>query len=88
MQTTKKDLVNDTPITSLYDEVIERKIPHSNHESDLYIPVTPITTALLEKYPIQKTISSTFIHTKEKTRWYDVSFAFLPYWSKPIFKKN
>ncbi len=88
MQATDISNIQNTPVTSLYDEIIARNIPHSNHESDLYIPVTPVTTALLEKYPLQKKLSSTFIHTKEKCKWYDVSFAFLPYWSKPIFKKN
>ena len=35
---------------ALYDDVIAQGIEHVNHESDLYLPVTVETTALVNKY--------------------------------------
>jgi hypothetical protein len=49
-----------------------------NHASDLYIPVNEITQAILDRHPERpRTI---FTHEIDGTQWFDVTFAFEPWW--------
>ncbi len=64
---------------TLYDDVIEQGIPHASHYSDLYIPVTPVTQALVKKHNLSR---SPFINQVEGGWWYDVAFAYKPFWDK------
>ena len=61
----------------IYQECIDRGIPVRNHCSDLYIPVTPETTELVKKY---NGFHSEFHNEVEGGMWYDVSFAYTPWW--------
>lgn len=68
---------------NLYEEIKAAGIPYANHESDLYIPATPETRAILARHPDQNKTATTFInqappHVGE--RWLDVPFAFSPWW--------
>lgn len=65
---------------SLYDALKAAGIPTSNHESDLYFPVTAESIAILERYPTEKGSATTFTNQVEGGRWYDVPFAFTPWW--------
>lgn len=67
--------------TELYHIILARHIPHDHHESDLYIPVTEETRALIRQYQFRSNVT-TFISNIEKTPWYDVPFAYLPFWEK------
>jgi len=62
---------------NLYEECKALGIPINNHSSDLYIPVTPETTALIRKHGHRAT---TFKNQVEGGIWYDVPFAYLPFW--------
>ena len=64
---------------SLHAECVERGIECDNHKSDLYIPVTPETTALCSQFGHEPT---KFIHQGRAgmEQWYDVPFAFVPWW--------
>lgn len=62
---------------TLYDEIIARKIPHTNHYSDLYVPVTSETRTLVKQY---KPCVSIFINQVEGGIWYDLAFQYQPYW--------
>ena len=64
----------------LYDDIKAAGIPHSNHQSDLYFPVTPESTAILRLSPVEYTNARTFTSQIDGGRWYDVPFAFLPWW--------
>ena len=66
---------------TLYDEVVKRGIPHANHESDLYLPCTEETRLLLMHYGHVAT-ATTFVNQVEGGRWYDVPFAYVPFWRK------
>ncbi len=49
------------------------------HESDLYIPVNEITQALIAQYDFKSSVIP-FISQIDGMRWYDVPFAYLPFW--------
>lgn len=65
---------------SLYTDLIEAGQPVSNHCSDLYCPVNETTRALIRKHGI--TTATTFTNRAEGGRWFDVPFAFDPFWEK------
>jgi hypothetical protein len=62
---------------SLYSECVARGIPMQSHCSDLYIPVTPETTALFDQFG---KVPTTFVNQVVGGLWYDVPFAFEPWW--------
>ncbi len=62
---------------SLYQECLRRGIPTANHASDLYIPVNATTTRLVAEHGKSVT---TFVNQVEGGLWYDVAFAFDPFW--------
>jgi hypothetical protein len=65
---------------SLYEDLINAGIETANHSSDLYFPVTPETTEILDRHPLEKKIAKQFRNNQDGKQWYDVPFAFLPYW--------
>jgi hypothetical protein len=66
--------------TNLFDEIKAAGIPFTNHESDLYVPKTPEVDAILDKYLFSKRNSTTFVNQVEGGIWYDVPFAYTPWW--------
>jgi hypothetical protein len=62
---------------SLYADCIERGIKTANHASDLYIPATDETRELIRKHGHRATM---FTNEVEGGIWYDVPFAFVPFW--------
>lgn len=71
--------------TDIWDEVVARGIPYDTHESDLYIPVTPETRALVRASGRSFTA---FFSSKDHKMWYDIPFAYLPWWEKRTGKRN
>ena len=82
---------------SLYDECVKRGIPMSNHESDLYIPVTAETQELIKHFSTSHCHKkpatdmrhgerqyNTFVNQVEGGLWFDVAFAFLPWWEQRV----
>lgn len=67
---------------SIFTEVIELGIPFDNHDTDLYIPVTPQTRELIERHPESKPVL-TFQNqtTPKKELWYDLAFKYIPAWA-------
>jgi hypothetical protein len=64
---------------SIYDECVSLGIPTSNHESDLYVPLTPTTQKLAIDYGINAT---SFTNQVEGGLWLDLPFQFKPFWDK------
>ena len=66
---------------SLYEKVVALNIPHDNHASDLYLPVNEVTRKLVSaaEYPHACNVT-TFISQIDKRQWFDVPFAYEPYW--------
>jgi hypothetical protein len=67
---------------SLYEELIKNGIEIDNHESDLYFPMTLESIEILEKYPSEKRNARIFKNEINGEAWYDVPFAYIPWWEK------
>lgn len=66
---------------NVYEALVEAKITIDSHESDLYFPVTEQTTAILDKFPEDKKRVKMFVsQIAPHVFWYDLPFAYLPYW--------
>lgn len=80
-------MINDKPVTSatIYAECQLRNIPCHNHESDLYIPVTAETTELCKHFGHRP---EKFINQVEGGLWYDVPFAYAPWWEARGVKRS
>lgn len=67
---------------SFYDKLIEAGCEpmqaHSN-SSDLHVPVTPETTALVRDYQFKRNVT-VFTSNLDGEQWYDVPFAWEPFW--------
>jgi len=68
-------------IKSIYDKVIEAGIEHDNHCSDLYIPANDETRKLLDEYEYKCNVT-TFTSNIDGKRWFDIPFAYEPYWKR------
>jgi hypothetical protein len=64
---------------TIFETVKKKGIPFSNHSSDLYIPVTPETRELISQYKFQQNVT-TFWNEVDGGRWYDIPFAYDPWW--------
>lgn len=64
---------------NLFDEVEKAGIPYANHESDLYIPVNEETRKLIAAYEFKRSVKI-FKSNIDGKAWYDVPFAFAPWW--------
>jgi hypothetical protein len=65
---------------NIYAECVELGIPTNSHYSDLYIPANQQTAALLKKHNI--TTAKIFTNQVEGGLWYDIPFAYSPWWEK------
>lgn len=67
---------------SLYHDLIKAGIPTDNHESDLYAKVTPESMKLVRRAADKGDVSgvTTFKSNTDGTPWYDIPFAYVPYW--------
>ena len=68
-------------MTSIYEELKNAGVQITSWQSDLYCPKNDITIPIVEKYEKLHYVQ-TFKNQNDGKIWYDVSFAFDPYWSK------
>ena len=68
---------------SIYQQMIKTGVPISNHSSDLYVKVTPATKAIIETYELKQSVSI-FRSLLDKEEWYDIPFAFDPWWESKM----
>ena len=66
---------------TIYEQLKAAGVPISSHESDLYAKKTPESQAIIAAYEF-KGIVKTFISQIDKTVWYDIPFAYDPFWEK------
>lgn len=69
---------------TLFHQVKEAGIPFDNHCSDLYIPVNMKTQKLVAEYEFKQNVT-TFSSAIDKTPWFDIPFAYDPYWESRGF---
>ena len=62
-------------ITDIYKEVLSLGIQHDNHESDLYLWVTPETTKLVDDYEFKGNVT-TFTSETDGKRMFEIPFAY------------
>ena len=67
-------------MSSIYDQVIESGLAFDHRESDLYIRVCPKAWAMISCY-VHKANVTTFICQLDGQEWFDVPFAYDPYWN-------
>lgn len=69
---------------SLYTDLCDAKIPMDHHESDLYVKVTVQSAAILANYKnvIERRFIKTFRHQVTQDIWYDIPFAYEPFWER------
>lgn len=73
----------DSP-ADLYDEIVKvtDESERGNWTSDLQCKVTKATTKVVERYSY-KHLVTTFHSAIDCTLWYEIPFAFTPWWSDP-----
>lgn len=69
-----------TPDT-LYAAITAAGIQVDNHESDMYFPATEESAKILARFPMWARNATRFESQTDGAIWYDVPFAFLPFWS-------
>lgn len=64
---------------TLFEAIKAAGIQTDSHESDLYFPVTRESTAILARF-VSAARASLFTSKVDGGRWYDVPFAYTPWW--------
>lgn len=70
-------------ISDVYQLVTDAGIPTASHESDLYVKATPGARKILTDAGANFT---TFVNQLDKSLWFDVPFAYTPWWDKRVGK--
>ena len=70
---------------SLHQQLLAAGVEVDNHESDLYAKVTPESTRIIEESGHS---SSVFTSQIDGKRWYDLPFAFEPFWNAKTADDN
>ena len=66
---------------SIYEQLLEKNIPVSNHESDLYAKCTSESKIIIDAYEHRSNVT-TFKNNLDGKFWYDIPFAYDPFWNK------
>lgn len=64
---------------SIYDEMVKKGIECSNHYSDLYVPVNPVTIEIVKQYEFKEGVR-VFTSKIDGKAMFDIPFAYKPYW--------
>lgn len=75
-------------LASLYQEFKAAGIEIGNHESDMYVPITTESKAILENYPLQKTNATKFRSNIDGVLTYDIPFSFDPFYEKETKRQS
>jgi len=62
---------------SIHQQMADCGVQVAHHESDLYVPVTPETKAVVAAYRF-RSIVTIFTNQVEGGPWYDIPFAYDP----------
>jgi hypothetical protein len=64
----------------LYGDLVAAGVPMDHHESDLYFEDTATSRAILARWLFQARLATRFEDRLTGSTWWDVPFAFLPWW--------
>jgi hypothetical protein len=65
----------------IYHELQAAGVPLDSHESDLYAKVTPASRAIVNRWRHARTVTI-FTSQIDGARWFDIPFAYLPFWER------
>ena len=66
---------------SIYEQLKQANVKIDNHESDLYCPVNETTKAIIANYDHKSNVT-TFKSNIDGKTWYDIPFAYAPWWNE------
>ena len=66
---------------TIYQDMKNAKIKTRGHESDLYAMKTPRSTEIVGAYFFKQNVR-TFINQIDGLTWYNIPFAFDPFWDR------
>ena len=72
-------------INDIYKAMKDAKVEIDNHCSDLYVPVNEKTRAIVNEYQYKCNVTM-FTNQIDGKPWYDVPFAYEPYYA-PMIKR-
>ena len=72
-------------VNTIYEVMKKAKVEIDNHCSDLYVPVNDTTRAIVKKYEFKCNVT-TFICQIDNKPWFDIPFAYEPYYA-PMIKR-
>lgn len=67
---------------TIYERMVDAGVRTEHHESDLYVPVTPLTTALVKQYEHKGNVELFIAH--DDSRWFDIPFGYDPFWKERV----
>lgn len=65
---------------SIFDKMKVAGVEIGHHESDLYVPVTPLTREILRTHEFKSNATTFTSQIPPHDRWYDIPFAYQPFW--------
>lgn len=69
----------------LYEELVASGVEIGHHESDLHVPVTPVTTAIIAKHrKLTRFTYRQFVSQLDNKAWYDLPFMYKPFWDRAL----
>lgn len=66
--------------STLYGDLLRAGVPIDSHESDLYFRDCEAGRTILARYPEQARIARKFYSGRDHEPWWDIPFAYLPWW--------
>ena len=66
---------------TIYKKLLEAGCKISNHESDIYVLVTPKSRKIVKDYENRSSVT-TFVSNVDKKFWYSIPLAYAPFWNK------
>lgn len=67
---------------SIYEAMLRAGVEIDHHMSDLYVPATTTTLAILDCYPTHKANVERFWNQASGSLWLDIPFAYAPFWDR------
>jgi len=70
---------------TIYQQMKAAGVPMDNHESDLYVPKNEVTSEIIHKAMREgelKSFVDIFMSERDNEWWYDIPFAYQPFWNE------
>lgn len=68
---------------NIYEQMKKAGVPLDHHESDLFVKITPRSRQIVQDYEHKENVT-VFPHQETKELWFDVPFAYQPFWDAKL----